>query len=407
MKVIFCIHDGENIINGVNAWLLRLLPQLKYNGITVQVIATTWADEQRCTTIPILKEHGITCAIINPKKRYVQREVRWILEYVNKELPDVVVVNDMFQAWYASKWIQKMGIPVIGVLHNDNIESEARIKEFTTGKNSGHIKAVVAVSGILFKKAREIQSGVIVKNIPCGVPVLISKTNYDPKNTFRIAYIGRLAQEQKNIANVVKAFCEVAALQHDVEALIYGSGPDAELVKDILKAHGNPKNVILKGHIHPNKIQEELLHIHAIVLMSDYEGLPVSIMEAMAAGVVPISTRIKSGVPELLIENITGLYVDEPGQLKDKIKYLQGNPNVWHQLSSNAKAHIERKFSSQITDQLWLDLLNEVRPVEKKKIKIPAKIILPPVNKNISLGDNREPSLFIKAIRRIIRELTK
>jgi len=406
LKVIFCTYDGKNVINGINVWLIRLLPDLKKNGIDINVIAITWAPKDECTAIPILESHGINCDIVD-SKRYTEREVRWILDYINESNPDVFVANNMLPAFYASKWIQKANIPSVCVIHTSGFWFNNIKKDFLSKNNDFAFKAIVPVSDYLFSMIKLLSNNSIIKKIPCGVPVPVNKNNHPNKKLFKIAYIGRLAQEEKNISSVIRAFCETVTALPGVEAAVYGAGPDVEIVNQILGEFNYPDRVILKGNLTPAEIQNELSQLHAIVLMSDYEGLPVSLMEAMAFGVVPVCTRIKSGVPELLIENTTGLYIDSPAYLAEKISYLKGDAVAWELLSTNAKNHIEQYFSAQKCTIDWVRLFYELAPAKTEKIKIPRRIDLPAANKGLSLYDNREPGILKKALRRLKRKMAK
>lgn len=406
MKILFCTHDGKNVINGVNVWLLNLLPALQNRGFEVSVIIFAWSPENECTTIPLLKAVNIECTTIKGK-RYTEREVRWILEHIQAKQPDIFICNNLLQASYASKWIQQAGIPTVAVLHNDDLEYEALLDEFATGKNGYKFSAIVAVSEILMSKLSLYPADIVKKRIPCGVQIPGIKNTYKKGQTFKIAYIGRLSQEQKNIAKVIRSFCETVTKLPDIEAYVYGSGPDIEVLHQILNEFNYPDRVIVKGNLTPSEIQNELTQLHAIILMSDYEGLPVSLMEAMAFGVVPVCTRIKSGVPELLIENVTGIYIDEPSDLTYKLSYLKEDPGKWELLSTNARKHIEQGFSAQICNEVWIRLLNELAPAKKQAVKIPHKIRLPATNINLALFDNREPNILKKAWRKFKRELTK
>lgn len=405
MKAVFCTYDGKNIINGVNTWLLTLLPALQSNGITVKVIAIAWAPENECTTIPLLRDQGIECSIID-SKGYTERQVKWILNYVNREVPDVFIANNMLPAYYASKWIQQAGIPVISVLHNDNPEYEAVLEEFASGKNDFRFSAIVAVSEHLKDKLIPYSKDILIKKIPCGVTVSNSKSTYTLNQLFKIAYVGRLVQEQKNIAAVIKAFCETVTTLPNVEAYVYGSGPDTEIIDQILKEFNYPERLILKGNLPHNQVKKELLEINTIALMSDYEGLPVSLMEAMALGVVPVCTRIKSGVSELVIDGVTGLYIDKPGDYTNKVKWMIQNPDEWEKLSVNAKEHIRKNYAADKCMVDWMSLFNEIKPVKKQTIKIPSKIKLPQYNPNLSNADNREPALWVKGYRKVKRTLS-
>jgi colanic acid/amylovoran biosynthesis glycosyltransferase len=119
MKVIFCAYDGENIINGVNAWLCKLLPSLVNAGFEVHVIFILWAEDNNCAIFNLLADSGIKCVKI-PYPHYTESQVRWILKYVKQEVPTAFIPGDMLPGLYASKWIRKSGIPTIGILHNDD-----------------------------------------------------------------------------------------------------------------------------------------------------------------------------------------------------------------------------------------------------------------------------------------------
>jgi hypothetical protein len=135
MKVTFCTYDGYNCINGINAWLLRLLPSLRSRGIDIQIIFITWADSDKCTTLPVLKQMGFDCLEI-PLPHYTERQVTWIIRELTKNPPDIFVANYMLPALYASRWIKKAGIPTVGVLHNDDNIYRAILDEFVFGQNS-------------------------------------------------------------------------------------------------------------------------------------------------------------------------------------------------------------------------------------------------------------------------------
>src|ERR1700754_3021502 len=185
MKVFFCSHDGKNIINGINTWLLTLLPALKNAGIEVEVIFITWASEQECTSIPILKKLNIECHIIDGK-RYTENEVQWIIKHIKNKQPDIFVANNMIQAAYAAKWIQQAGIPTIAVLHNDDSEYAAIIEEFATGKNGFTLSAIVAVSEVLKTKLLPYKDNIVLKKIPYGVPLSTNKSDYQQNQQFKI-----------------------------------------------------------------------------------------------------------------------------------------------------------------------------------------------------------------------------
>jgi colanic acid/amylovoran biosynthesis glycosyltransferase len=64
--------------------------------------------------------------------------------------------------------------------------------------------------------------------------------------------------------------------------------------------------------------------------MSDFEGLPVALLEGMAAGVVPVVRSIPSGIPELVHHEKTGLLVpNEPTQAAEALIGISRDPALW------------------------------------------------------------------------------
>lgn len=399
--MIFCTYDDKLAINGINAWLQYLLPALQLQGIDVSVIYHSWAAEDECTTIPVLKKSGINCYRITGKK-YIEREIEWILNHVKNARPDIFVASNIVPALYAAKWIQAAGIPTIGVIHNDDDEYKQLVDVFINGSNK-YLNAAVAVSDRLFAKLPQDPEKILTRKIPYGTPLPGFKAIFNKDKLFRIVYTGRLANVQKNIDTVVRALCEAVTQLPDVEAYIYGSGPDSDEVDRIINEYDHPERIHVTGIVPNAFIREKLPEAHVITLMSDYEGLPVALMEAMAFGVVPVCKRTESGLPELIIENVTGLYINDTADFVKKIEYLKRNPDVWEQLSMNAKKHIEENYSSKKVIAEWILLFNELKPAATAEIKIPAKIKLPKNNILYALGENREPGIFTKAARKLKR----
>lgn len=393
MKIVFCTYDEKHAINGINTWLLNLLPLLQHRGHEIDVIYYSWSAESECATIPLLKEKGIACHRITGKS-YLEREVKWITEKINILQPDIFVANHILQAWYAARYIKLSGIPTIGVLHNDNAEYQALVNSFLN-KNSQSFTACVAVSSKLYEMLLPNTSNLVIKQIACGTPIFTRKASYN-KNPFKVFYIGRLTSEQKNIKLVVETLSAITENFAEIEAFIYGSGPELDMVKSTIQKAKFPERIKLMGLVENTKIHEDIINAQAIMLMSDYEGLPVSIMEAMAAGVVPVCKRTESGLSEVIINNYSGFLVENKAEFSEKIKYLLENPEAWQQLSNNAKESVENNFGIEKVAIKWENLFHEIHTDHRRENILSQKINLPKANIDEILIGNREPSLFRK-----------
>ncbi|MEM8781023.1 MAG: glycosyltransferase family 4 protein [Cyanobacteria bacterium P01_G01_bin.49] len=395
MKVTFCASDFPNQVGGPYAWLPRLLPDLRARSIEPRVLFFSGGKIKKCQSIQQVKQQGFPHEV-STTNRYTRQRVRWILEKLSEDPPDVFIPNLLVPAFYASHWVKKAGIPTIGILHSDDSFYHAAVDQFVLGSPKYQVSKFVCVSRFLQQTLLE--KGVPQTTIPCipyGVPVP-QDTAKPPTDKLKIIYLGRLVEEQKQISQLAQAFCRAVKEVPNTEAVIYGSGNASSSVEKILAEQGKDLPVRLGGIVPNSEVQKYLLEAHVIVLLSDYEGLPIALMEAMACGVVPICLRIRSGIPELVEEGVSGLLVsDRQDDFVNAIRRLREEPHLWKKLSQGARSKIEAEYSNHFAADLWAELLAELVQNAKatEKIKVPRFFVLPTVHPAFVQRDPRPPAL--------------
>jgi len=244
----------------------------------------------------------------------------------------------------------------------------------------------------------------VVRRIPYGVPVPRERKGHAAK-PLRIVFAGRLADEQKRISEVTRAMCRAVAEVPGTEAVLYGDGPDRDRVEAILSTAGAGLPVSLAGFVPSGEIQQKFLEADAIVLLSDYEGLPIALMEAMACGCVPICLNMRSGIPELVEDGVTGVIVNDRGDdFVLAVRRLASDPDMRERLSRAARERIVAEFSSEVCGASWASLLKELGGSlhPRRGIHVPRNLRLPPLNPDLESPDQRAgvPSLPLRLFRR-------
>ena len=389
-KITFCAYDKPDSIGGPVTWLMRLLPYLKQTGFEVSCLILF----HKGNTGP-LYEHLLKNDITVHTSSFLsttEDNIKWILDCLQKNTPHIFVPNLVVPAYYACKWAKKAGIKTIGISHSDDPFYHAIQKEFIGGHKSFRLDGMICVSKVLEQqllKSKNV-SKVKIKRIPYGVIIPDSKAKRDD-NTFRVIYVGRLAEQQKRISEVTRSFCEMTQKISGVEAIIYGDGPDKINVENILNQQQIKTPVSLGGNIPPEQMIDKLLKAHVIVLLSDYEGLPISILEAMACGVVPLCLHMRSGITELIKNGKTGYIVDDRAEhFIETIKKLKADNQIWEQMSLNAKQLIKENFSLEISCDSYSSFFNNLDVKIVKKVRIPSRLRLPKINQDLSRADTRK-----------------
>ena len=390
LKVTFCTYDKPDSVGGPFSWLQRLLPALRAYGIEPRCLVLLHHGDTG-PTLEALQAQGIPCESVLCHSRTEDR-VRWILERLRQHPPDVFVPNLPVAAYFAAGWVRRAGIPTVGILHSDDPYYRAIQEEFVFGTRKYQLSALACVS-------LELENQVVARRpettgvwrLPYGVSIP-EKTVSRLPGTLRLAYVGRLAKEQKQILEVTRALCRVVTEIPATTAVIYGDGPEKAEVEMILAAEGADLDVHLGGVLPNGQVQKVLLECDVIVLLSDYEGLPIALMEAMACGCVPVCMRMRSGIPELVEDGVTGLLVDDRGDaFVAAIRRLQEEAMLWERLSVAARKKILTEFSDQVYDHKWAALITETAqtPNLKTPIVIPRGFRLPPRHAHLEEVSNR------------------
>lgn len=145
----------------------------------------------------------------------------------------------------------------------------------------------------------------------------------------------------KGHADLIQAAAELAV---PVTIDCYGEGPERAALERLIAQRGLQRMVRLHGTV--EGASREFLRAQLAVLPSHEEGLPNAVLEAMAAGVATVATRV-GGVPELIEHERTGLLVSPhaPRELASAIDRLARDPQLRERLGTAARRHVEQQFS--------------------------------------------------------------
>jgi len=115
----------------------------------------------------------------------------------------------------------------------------------------------------------------------------------------RVVSVGRF-KEPKDFVTLVHALARCGA---PFEAVVAGDGPDRPAIEAAIRESGIDERIALLGE--RDDIPELLAAADVFVLSSRSEGMPMSVLEAMAAG-LPVVASAVGGVPELVENGVTG-----------------------------------------------------------------------------------------------------
>jgi glycosyltransferase involved in cell wall biosynthesis len=194
-----------------------------------------------------------------------------------------------------------------------------------------------------------------VRWIPCGAdPDRFAGERTEPERpTFLAA--GRFV-EKKAPNLTLLAFSRVLEEIPDARLQMVGAGPLLEECRRLAVDLGIDDCVEFLGFRPHAELADLMLRATAFVQHSvtapsgDSEGTPVAILEASAAGLPIVATR-HGGIPDVVVDGITGYLVDEGdvGAMADRMRQLAEDPGLATRLGEQARMHVSRNFSQAVT----------------------------------------------------------
>lgn len=165
--------------------------------------------------------------------------------------------------------------------------------------------------------------------------------------SFHIMSVGRL-HAIKNHAFLILACRELKSAGIKVRCTIAGDGPEKRALEQLIAGLRLRAEVTLAGYIPRSDLPSLYASADVVVLTSHSEGIPLTLMEAMAMEKVVVAPAI-TGIPELVVHGKTG-FVYQSGSMDDLLTHLRtvlhgGEP--LEQIRRAARQQVIRNFNSR------------------------------------------------------------
>lgn len=162
---------------------------------------------------------------------------------------------------------------------------------------------------------------------------------------------------QKQVDHTIRAFALLE--QHTPELAarvdVYGSGPLEEELAALIDEEGASGRITLRGY--DPAASDRLTTASFLVLSSRYEGLPLVLVEAMAAGCIPIAYDIRYGPGDVISDGVDGFVVPagDPEALADAIRRFVTMSESERVAMRRAAQQKARRFDDLSVTRMWAD----------------------------------------------------
>jgi glycosyltransferase involved in cell wall biosynthesis len=251
--------------------------------------------------------------------------------------PGVVVPADLLDL--ATLSVYDVGRAVVLILHGDH-----EYYYELAMKHDQVVHAYVAISRRIHQQllARLPHRANDIYYMPFGIP-LPQRTRTPSSGPLRLIFAGRLEQGQKGVLDLPAIDARLRDRLVEVTWTVVGDGPDADKLR---AAWPESSRVVYRGTMTHGATVEALADHDVFVLPTRGEGLPVALLEAMGAGVVPVVSNIPSGVPDVVTADVTGFMpaVGDVDAFAHAIEQLGADRALLERMSAAGRALVTKQF---------------------------------------------------------------
>lgn len=355
LKVVFLA--GTLGQGGAERQLFYIVAALKNAGAQPRVLSLTNGEfwEKR------IKSIGVEVTWVG-QSRFRALRLMKIVRELRRDRPDVIQSQHFYTNIYVAVAARILGLPEIGALRNDAIEELTSNPGFLGRRSLTMPRAIAANSNTGIQNA--VRMGAARERLH-PLPNVVDTALFKPRSEVRqspvrLLMVARLVPA-KRVDRFISLMSELRQrTKQSVEAVVAGDGILRRELEEQTKESALDAGVFrFIGRVSETS---ELYHdADILVVTSDREGTPNSVLEAMASGLPVVATRA-GGVADLVCDGETG-YIIEPGDEKTlltAVLSLIEDPATRVQFGVNARARVEKHYALDLLPQHLLHLYEAV-----------------------------------------------
>lgn len=347
LRVLHLIETGGP--GGAERMLLDLVRNLgRAYQSTVGLLKTGWLHSQ-------VQALGVSCELLDGHGMGDLGVMSSILGVVKRRSIALIHAHEFYMSVLGAAVSRWTGIPLVVTVHGKAYYSEKSRRLVLYRMVAAQSAAVVAVSGDLERffcartgvqpdRVRVIHNGIDVEGLShlTRQPQVLESVGI-PSDAVIVGSVGNLYRVKGHV-HLIRAARTVMRAAPNAHLVILGRGGLKDELAREAELLGIGDRVHLLGH--QDDVRRWLGAMNVFALPSLSEGLPLSLLEAMAAGLCPVVTAV-GGMPEVVRDGQTGFLVppEDPARMADKILFLLQHPDVARRMGQAARESMRAAFS--------------------------------------------------------------
>lgn len=315
---------------------------------------------------PLLEQEGYKVRYSSSKLNKPARIAdMWQAIFRNRKKVDVVLI-DVFStsafyfAWSCARLCRLLGVKYVPILRGGNLPERFKTSAKKCKELFGNSAQNIAVSDYMDEQLRiaGYKSIIIENHIELSLYKFRSRDTLQPSliwvRAFHETYNPKMAIELLKLLVVDYPTARLTMVGPELDG-------NMQKCKELTASYGLNDNIVFTGKLSKQEWTQLANEADIFISTTNYDNLPVSVIEAMALGLPVVSTNV-GGVPYLIKDGKNGLLVNQGDAegMKAAIEKLINANGVAHPISINARATAEQ-YDWDVLRKKWADLFTKIK----------------------------------------------
>lgn len=378
-KILIVSYEYPPLGGGLGKAVRETALQLAHQGREVMILTSRFAElpalevdgPLRIVRIPVRRRHTNHATVLDVLS-FGASGVLFGRKHLNNFRPEAILSYLTVPSGVAGLWLsRRLGVPHLTLLRGTDVPGHRELEPWMHRMAGPVIRfiwrrsfRVISNSDSMARRAEMAVPGVSVATVHNGVDLLRFRPPAEAvrkADPLKVLYSGRLVKV-KRLDLLLGAWAEVErCLKHPARLILAGYGPEREALEVRAAELGIADQVEFRGYLGEDDMVREYREASVFVSLSADEGLPNSVLEALACG-LPVVLSDIGPHREIVGDSPAGVFcdVDAPESIRHALLGFLQSPETRELAAREARSVIEGRFSWERTASQLIELLQPV-----------------------------------------------
>ncbi|HXT10154.1 MAG TPA: glycosyltransferase family 4 protein [Candidatus Angelobacter sp.] len=395
MKDRIAIVTGGLGFGGSTSFVLQLASGLQ----EIHVPSAVFSFMRKNEFAGEFEAKGIPVHTTDEERLIFEDRLAFLCKKIAEFAPTAVLANIGAESYELLRYVPQ-GVARIGIVHDLATRPQLTVRLY-----HDVLDGVAAVNPHLASMVHAESPQTACRYVTHGIPLVSGSRPRDPNpdRPLKLIFFGRL-EPGKGTRVFPLILRELQKRNIPFQWTIHGQGSDESYLRETLKKEIEAGQVVMSSQVPREKLFAIVRQHDVFIMASDIEGGPLTLLEAMSAGLVPVCNNIPSLAQEVVKPENGFLIPRDPARYAECLAILHQDRALLEKMSAAAKEIITANFTLEAMARRYLDFIHSLTLPENAK-PWPRHMDPKPIRTSTGVAKIAQSVKMVRHARRVLKRI--